>query len=417
MKKNLHIIQQQSIEIGFAGIDDGIGMQDRIAEIFYTGLQPKMNSMFEEMANEKCLVSVERLEIDCGELPDKNWEDALVDITLRKLKAELLTKHKKDLPGELNNEAADALLYFLEHGRLPWNVLADSLKEIERSITINSSFISKLKVLIVRKPEVVTRLLKGLSASFKDELVDAFVRQSNKEWKSIRSIYEQDDNYGKSELQKTIFEQFRRTPSQDALIKIEEEVVAGAKLKIDHRDLENSNMKKSKIEKIDESVYVRNAGLVLLHPFLPQLFEITGIYNENNWVDEIAQPKAVKILEYLSTGINKFEEINFVFNKVLCGLDPSAYAGDKEPLDEATMSACDLLLKEVIGHWHQLKNTGIEAFRETFLQRSGKLTAVDNGWTLQVEQHTIDILIDSLPWGIGIIKLPWMQEMVYTEWK
>jgi len=44
------------------------------------------------------------------------------------------------------------------------------------------------------------------------------------------------------------------------------------------------------------------------------------------------------------------------------------------------------------------------------------LTEVDNGWLLQVEQKPVDVLVNHLPWGIGTIRLPWMQEILYTEW-
>jgi hypothetical protein len=76
----------------------------------------------------------------------------------------------------------------------------------------------------------------------------------------------------------------------------------------------------------------------------------------------------------------------------------------------------ELLLKDVIRYWGVLKNTGIEGLRETFLQRPGKLSHNQNGWKLIVEQKTVDILIGSLPWGLGIIKLPWMPEMLFVEW-
>jgi hypothetical protein len=50
------------------------------------------------------------------------------------------------------------------------------------------------------------------------------------------------------------------------------------------------------------------------------------------------------------------------------------------------------------------------------MQRNGKLSVVDDGWLMQVEQKAIDVLLNHLPWGIGIIKLPWMNEILYVEW-
>jgi hypothetical protein len=81
-----------------------------------------------------------------------------------------------------------------------------------------------------------------------------------------------------------------------------------------------------------------------------------------------------------------------------------------------TKAACDELLSEVIRHWSQLKNTSIAALRETFLWRNGKLTRTDHGWLLHVERKGVDILLGSLPWGIGTIKLPWTNDKLFVEW-
>jgi len=70
----------------------------------------------------------------------------------------------------------------------------------------------------------------------------------------------------------------------------------------------------------------------------------------------------------------------------------------------------------VINHWEVLKNTSADGLREAFLQRRGKLSRVDGGWLMQVEQRAIDVLLNKLPWGISIIKLPWMNEMLFVEW-
>ena len=94
MKKRSHIVQRQTIEVSFPGLDDGVGTQDRLAEIFYTRIQPKMNLLFDEIANDRYVLSLDKLEIDCGVLSAKNWENEFVEVTLRRLKAVLLTKHK-----------------------------------------------------------------------------------------------------------------------------------------------------------------------------------------------------------------------------------------------------------------------------------------------------------------------------------
>ncbi len=74
------------------------------------------------------------------------------------------------------------------------------------------------------------------------------------------------------------------------------------------------------------------------------------------------------------------------------------------------------LLSSVIEHWGALKSTGIEALRISFLQRAGKLMHTEKGWQLVAEQKSFDILMQSLPWAIGRIKTPWMEEWLLTDW-
>jgi len=88
----------------------------------------------------------------------------------------------------------------------------------------------------------------------------------------------------------------------------------------------------------------------------------------------------------------------------------------KEEISESAKEACTILLTDMIGYWEKLKNTGIDGLRQGFIQRNGKLSVTDNGWLLQVEQNSIDALMTYLPWGIGIVKLPWMNSILYTEW-
>ena len=53
-----------------------------------------------------------------------------------------------------------------------------------------------------------------------------------------------------------------------------------------------------------------------------------------------------------------------------------------------------------------------------FLTRAGQLSVDAEGdWLLRVEPRTVDILLDQLPWGISMIKLPWMSRLMRVEWR
>ena len=74
------------------------------------------------------------------------------------------------------------------------------------------------------------------------------------------------------------------------------------------------------------------------------------------------------------------------------------------------------LLASVIEHWSALKNTSPSGLREAFLQRDGRLADRPDGWKLTVEQRPVDVLLSSLPWGLSIVRLPWMAAPLWVDW-
>jgi hypothetical protein len=166
----------------------------------------------------------------------------------------------------------------------------------------------------------------------------------------------------------------------------------------------------------DEEIYVFGAGLVLLHPFLPTLFNSFNFLLENNFSDETSRQHAVYLLGFLESGNKELPEHHLVLHKLLCGMPIDEPLMRIPDFDKDELVKTDELLEAVIGHWQALKNTSAEGLRQTFLQREGKLTIKDESCLLQVEQKTYDILLDKFPWGYSTIKLPWMKKILHVEW-
>jgi hypothetical protein len=180
----------------------------------------------------------------------------------------------------------------------------------------------------------------------------------------------------------------------------------------------NDPEKASKTREVEGSaIYIENAGLVLLHPYLKTFLNEFALVEDKKFRDRNASFTAILLLQYLVYG-NKihFQEYNLALNKILCGIPM------REPVDTTLPEGLEYhhevygLLAAVIGHWKALKNTSINGLRETFLQRDGKLSDQGEFWLLQVEHKPYDILLEALPWGISIIKLPWMKKHLQVEW-
>jgi hypothetical protein len=166
-----------------------------------------------------------------------------------------------------------------------------------------------------------------------------------------------------------------------------------------------------------EGIFIQHAGVILAHPFLGSLFRRLQWLQNNQFINDEAQVKAVFILHYLATGETIAAEHELVICKLLC-----AYPLD-EPLPaeiiftEAELQEATDMLTALIQQWDKLQNTSIAGLREGFLQRSGKLFMKNALPYVQVESNAIDILLDYLPWNISMIRLPWMKELLKAEWR
>jgi hypothetical protein len=166
----------------------------------------------------------------------------------------------------------------------------------------------------------------------------------------------------------------------------------------------------------DERYAVRHAGVILLAAFLRPFFTTLELWTGKEWQSKAACYRAVHLLKYLCTGQQQAPEYSLVMEKICCGLP----LDEPIPLDimltEKEISESVLLLESIIGHWKMLKNTSVNGLRETFLKRDGILSRQENNWRLQVEQKTLDVLLDSIPWGFSTISLPWNGYLIFVEW-
>ncbi|MDR8390608.1 contractile injection system tape measure protein [Aliifodinibius sp. S!AR15-10] len=166
----------------------------------------------------------------------------------------------------------------------------------------------------------------------------------------------------------------------------------------------------------EQFLEIENAGLVLLWTNLARLFSTLGYVDEQEFVNEQAVHRAIHLLHFVSTGENTGEEHEWPLNKLLCGLPPESFVPYEIELTDREKDEAQAMIQAAINNWDALKNTSIEGFRDAFLQRDGILTPDINGWKLQVERLSYDILLDQLPWPISIIKLPWNDHLIHVQW-
>jgi glycine cleavage system regulatory protein len=185
-----------------------------------------------------------------------------------------------------------------------------------------------------------------------------------------------------------------------------------------------SRATKRRIESVstaEESLYIPNAGLVITSAFLPHLFQQLNFLEPANpgrsrWRDPDTASRAVHLMQYLVDGRTSTPEPRLLFNKVLCGLDPATPIARSIDLTGAEEEACNALLAAILANWTTISTSSVEALRETFLQRQGKLKLVPEHNTLQVERKTVDVLADRIPWNFHLVFSPWMAEPLHVIW-
>ncbi|MDB5908855.1 MAG: hypothetical protein JWP34_2969 [Massilia sp.] len=163
----------------------------------------------------------------------------------------------------------------------------------------------------------------------------------------------------------------------------------------------------------DQGIFINNAGLVLLHPFLTRLFDVLALSEGGRL---LLPDRALHLLHYLGTGRTGAPEYELVLPKVLSNVPLTQAVAPDIVLDDAECAEAQALLEAVIGHWSVLRNTGADGLRAAFLLRPGKLSRRNGDWLLQVEPDTADILLGQLPWGFSPVKLAWMDQLMWVEW-
>jgi hypothetical protein len=166
----------------------------------------------------------------------------------------------------------------------------------------------------------------------------------------------------------------------------------------------------------DEPIALRNAGLVLLAPFFPELYRRCDFLRGDRFRDFVANQRAIHVLQYLATGGNRAHEYSLVLNKIFCGLNPDVPVVPEVELTDEEMTAVDQLLAHVAGLWPRGAVISPEGIRSSYLVRPGLLRRREHDWSLKVERRGWDVLLPELPWTFPGPKPGWMPEPLSVEW-
>ena len=183
----------------------------------------------------------------------------------------------------------------------------------------------------------------------------------------------------------------------------------------ENRDFRRLTSKKER--SMEGAVYIENAGMIILGPYIPMLFSRMGLTENRFFKDEASKQKGMYALQYAVTGNTNPGEHLLLLNKIICGVDIYEPLGPEISLTDDEKNLIDSMLKAIIQQWSTLGNTSVEGLRMSFLVRPGSIIEEEKKFVLVVEQKSFDMLLDHIPWTIGQLKLNWMEKLLETIWR
>ncbi|MHA7059791.1 contractile injection system tape measure protein [Aquimarina sp. M1] len=280
------------------------------------------------------------------------------------------------------------------------------VKDLERILFVELKLLQNLKEKDLEDKvysQLKPQLKKHIDAGLLHKIISISVRQIHKKLK---------EKTNKSEQEIIAF--------TSLLISEKSEVIQNDPPKFsDTEEYKKENVQFQKEETIesDPVVYIDNAGLLLLHPYLNKLFTELDLLNKEGEIKPNKVELSIHVLHYLATKKERQPESKLVFEKFLCGFPIDKPIRKNISIPQNFKEEADSLLESVLTNWQVLKNTSADGLRENFIKRAGKLILDDTSkYRIIVERKTQDILLEKLPWNLTIVKLPWIDRLIFVEW-
>ncbi|HVU55774.1 MAG TPA: contractile injection system tape measure protein [Puia sp.] len=160
-----------------------------------------------------------------------------------------------------------------------------------------------------------------------------------------------------------------------------------------------------------------HAGMVLLYPYVRHFFDHLHLLDDKgSFCDETARHQAVYWWHYLASGDMELPEYACALGKILCGMPIGEPLVHRPQWRRDDLAETERLLQTFIGHWQILRDCSVPALRETFLLRRGTVEKVREEWHITVDPQAVDILLDSLPFTLSAIRMPWMDALFVVHW-
>ncbi|MDE9518062.1 hypothetical protein KKJ17_09995 [Xenorhabdus bovienii] len=162
------------------------------------------------------------------------------------------------------------------------------------------------------------------------------------------------------------------------------------------------------------SYQINNAGILILWPMLPTLFKQFDLLDGGKFIHRHAQYRAVCFLNHLVWDDKNKQ--GSVLSNILCGLKIEDYA-TLPYLESAEKQRIEQWIEVIIHQISAWKKLTKNDVRQLFLQRHGELLIDEKGIKVSIQYQPFDVLLIDWPWPLNIAKLPWLDHLLFINWK
>ncbi len=424
-----HLIRKQEIALRIHAGVDAFRIQHAAKSYYYDKVMPVLEKLFDEFSNEHSVVELARLEINLGALGWKDGQllmeaDAIYEVCKQQLQQQLTESGVAQDERLVSRKTAEEhaclqWIFYMVNGVLPWEVKMVSqewLMKVIHQLAIDHVLISRVRSLIRQDGNALARIAGEHEDGFLVKLAEVLTASPQPQLADLRRNQRASQRHFPEGVpwQRLQWPEILRQAAagvvdlsgttqavQLAMAQVEEQVDTWI----------------PPSQKPDE-IYGAHAGLILLHPFVRQLFVRLGLLKEGQFRDKMCLQKAVLILHFLATGKQDFQEHTLAVPKIICGmLLEEAMMDDVLPLETEVQNEALDMMHAAIAQWEVLGNTSVAAFREGFIDREARINIEERRITFRVETKGIDVLLDHLPWNLSLVTFPWLQTIIHVQWR
>jgi hypothetical protein len=437
---NRHIIQQFAIEVRCNDKEVAGKIHRELPHVIKDDLMKELEAVMDSVPAHIHL-RIDRLELDLGALSSDRYAIQFREALIGALRKELDQWERNGKKGEgtitVSQHLWEQFRFFVEKGYWPWWAKTDAVEELAQALEdlwkkqgLSPTQEQRIRQWIIEKDSRLQRLVLQFPAALLGVLLEKLApntirkwvqqqlrRQARKAhpgiWATAFQLAVEKPKMGMRDV--SVWKLLARNLQDLGMTRQEVQDLKGLAVEIESTGPKEMEIK-TDAPFLEEPVFINMAGLVLIAPFLPRFFSNCGLLEDKVFKSREHQVRAIHLLYHVATGQDEAPEHELVLCKLLCHYPVQMPVPLSGGLTDHEKEQTIELLHAVIGNWDKIQNTSIDNFRGSFLIRDGMLKDTGEQFTLQVERKAYDILLESLPWAYGLVKLPWMSKMITVTW-